>query len=66
MMVGEKQESWMSKVIHTDKPSSRKISLVACKMPVYFEVPYKSLFSKAHEDVGSIWTWNQPPKIKFS
>lgn len=41
----------------TRRPSSLKMSLVACSIPVYFDVPYTSLRSNAHEEVGSSWTW---------
>lgn len=43
----------LSTEIHTVKPSSRKMTLEDCKIPVYFEDPYESLCSSAHEDVGS-------------
>jgi hypothetical protein len=37
----------------TGKPSSLRISLVACRSPVYLEGPYTSLRRMPHEVVGS-------------
>lgn len=43
----------------TGKPSSLKMSLVACNIPVYFDDPYMFLWTKAHEVVGSSWTYEE-------
>lgn len=42
---------------YTGKPSSLKISLVAWNIPVYFDGADIFLRTKAHEDVGSSWTY---------
>lgn len=38
---------------NTGKPSSLKMSLLACTIPVYLDGPFNSLRSKANEVVGS-------------
>ena len=35
------------------------MSLVACNIPVYFDDPYMFLWTKAHEVVGSNWTYEE-------
>lgn len=49
-------KTFLWKAANTGKPSSLKISLVACIIPVYFDGPYEFLWSKAHCAVGSSWT----------